>query len=657
MATTMNDKQNMKLQSAEILQQALSFQKSGDYASAEILYRKLFKNNDNADAANLLGCLLMNRGNYQGAEEYIKKAIKIKPDVYFFYYHLGLVYSRQNFWNEAIQAFQKALSYNPQHADSLNNLGVALNSIGSFEPAIIILKKALAIQPDHSESLNNIAIAYSMKGDNNKALNYYLKAIERFPEKPECHKNIAGIYRKLHLLKRAEHHLQLALRYSPNYIQALNDYGVILKDQGKNLKAYEAFCKIVELDDDFIEAQSNRLYMLHYLPQQSPESIFNEHTEFGKRITCRNSSLQFANRSKNNRIRIGYVSPDFRNHSVSFFIKPILQNHDPTFFEIFCYANVARPDQVTFSLKSLNVHWRNIYGISNEHVAKQIENDRIDILVDLAGHSSRNRLMVFAQKPAPIQVTYLGYPNTTGIPTIDYRITDSTTDPKKNEHLYTEKLIYIDPCFLCYSPQEDVPLSHLKASCQNIIFGSFNNIGKLNDGVVQVWSKILKNLPGSIIMLKSAGFTDKDTQHLWRKKFNNLGINDHQVLFSGYIPDIKKHLSVCHNVDIALDTFPYNGTTTTFETLWLGIPVITLSGNSHVSRVGHSILKSIGLEELVAHSKDEYVNKVIQLASNKFLLKMFRKQLRNLMKQSVLADGKTFTRQIEYKFQKMMKES
>ena len=657
MATTMNDKQNMKLQSAEILQQALSFQKSGDYASAEILYRKLFKNNDNADAANLLGCLLMNRGNYQGAEEYIKKAIKIKPDVYFFYYHLGLVYSRQNFWNEAIKAFQKALSYNPQHADSLNNLGVALNSIGSFEPAIIILKKALAIQPDHSESLNNIAIAYSMKGDNNKALNYYLKAIERFPEKPECHKNIAGIYRKLHLLKRAEHHLQLALRYSPNYIQALNDYGVILKDQGKNLKAYEAFCKIVELDDDFIEAQSNRLYMLHYLPQQSPESIFNEHTEFGKRITCRNSSLQFANRSKNNRIRIGYVSPDFRNHSVSFFIKPILQNHDPTFFEIFCYANVARPDQVTFSLKSLNVHWRNIYGISNEHVAKQIENDRIDILVDLAGHSSSNRLMVFAQKPSPIQVTYLGYPNTTGIPTIDYRITDSTTDPKKNEHLYTEKLIYIDPCFLCYSPQEDVPLSHLKASCQNIIFGSFNNIGKLNDDVVQVWSKILKNLPGSIIMLKSAGFTDKDTQHLWRKKFNNLGINDHQVLFSGYIPDIKKHLSVCHNVDIALDTFPYNGTTTTFETLWLGIPVITLSGNSHVSRVGHSILKSIGLEELVAHSKDEYVNKVIQLASNKFLLKMFRKQLRNLMKQSVLADGKTFTRQIEYKFQKMMKES
>jgi len=657
MATTMNDKQNMKLQSAEILQQALSFQKSGDYASAEILYRKLFKNNDNADAANLLGCLLMNRGNYQGAEEYIKKAIKIKPDVYFFYYHLGLVYSRQNFWNEAIKAFQKALSYNPQHADSLNNLGVALNSIGSFEPAIIILKKALAIQPDHSESLNNIAIAYSMKGDNNKALNYYLKAIERFPEKPECHKNIAGIYRKLHLLKRAEHHLHLALRYSPNYIQALNDYGVILKDQGKNLKAYEAFCKIVELDDDFIEAQSNRLYMLHYLPQQSPESIFNEHTEFGKRITCRNSSLQFANRSKNNRIRIGYVSPDFRNHSVSFFIKPILQNHDPTFFEIFCYANVARPDQVTFSLKSLNVHWRNIYGISNEHVAKQIENDRIDILVDLAGHSSSNRLMVFAQKPAPIQVTYLGYPNTTGIPTIDYRITDSTTDPKKNEHLYTEKLIYIDPCFLCYSPQEDVPLSHLKASCQNIIFGSFNNIGKLNDDVVQVWSKILKNLPGSIIMLKSAGFTDKDTQHLWRKKFNNLGINDHQVLFSGYIPDIKKHLSVCHNVDIALDTFPYNGTTTTFETLWLGIPVITLSGNSHVSRVGHSILKSIGLEELVAHSKDEYVNKVIQLASNKFLLKMFRKQLRNLMKQSVLADGKTFTRQIEYKFQKMMKES
>ncbi|MBF0452303.1 MAG: tetratricopeptide repeat protein [Candidatus Magnetomorum sp.] len=642
---------------SELLKQALNFQNSGDLIAAEKLYKKLLlHDSDNADAANLLGCLLMDRGNFQEAEKLIQKAIDLKSDIYFFYYHLGLLYSKQSLWNKAIVAFRNALSYNSGHVDSLNNLGVALNGVGDDESAIFSFEQALKYDSTHSAAYNNIAAVYLKKGNLEKAQQYCMKAIDYSPEKPEYHKNIAGMYRKHHQLERAEHHLKLALTVAPDYIQALNDYGVILKDQGKNMLAYETFCQLVEQQENFVEAQSNRLFLLHFLQEKTPEFIFEEHVSFGKKFSHHQIRSKSIHKPQNKRIRIGYVSPDFRHHSVSFFIKPILKNHNPENFEIFCYANVSKPDHITLSLQSFNVHWRNIYEVSDNNVCKQIEKDHIDILVDLAGHSANNRLMIFAHKPAPIQMTYLGYPNTTGLPTVDYRITDAITDPQETNHLYVEKLIYLEPCFLCYSPPDETPIHDAPLSNPVITFGSFNSIGKLNDDVVGVWATILKTLPESRLILKSSGFTGIDTQNFWRKKFMECGVKDQQLIFLGYIPNVQDHLAAYQSIDIALDTFPYNGTTTTFEALWMGIPVIALSGKSHVSRVGCSILNALGLNDLIAQSREDYTAKAIYLALNPSLLKALSKQLRTMLKQSVLTDGHSFTRQLEQKFQKILKE-
>ena len=655
MAQTIN--KSNKSSPGDILKQALSYQNSGDLVSAENLYRKLLYLTDNADAANLLGCLLMGREEFQEAETLIKKAIKLKPSIYFFHYHLGLLYCKQYLWNKAIEAFEMALSLNPDHLESMNNLGVAFTKIGNIESAIKILKKALVINPNHGESCNNIATSYMMIGDIDNAHHYYTQAIKNVPKKPEFHKNIAAVYRKRNQLDQAELHLSLALKYAPGYIQALNDYGVILKDQGKNNQAYKIFCKLIDLDRKFLEAQSNRLFLLHYLPEKTPEFIFQEHFRWGKNVTNDRLCPKRIHNPQKKRIHVGYISPDFRDHSVSHFMKPILQNHHSDEFKIFCYANVFKPDQVTVGLKSFkNIYWRDIFGIPDEYVNTEIENDGIDILVDLAGHSANNRLMVFVHKPAPIQVTYLGYPNTTGLSTIDYRITDSISDPEGQNHLYTETLIYLEPCFLCYSPPENVDITNDSVSDTKIIFGSFNIIGKLNNDVIKVWSTILKKVPDSQILLKSAGFTCKDTQSFWREKFLKYGIKDHQLQFLGYITEAKKHLITYQSIDIALDTFPYNGTTTTFEALWMGTPVVTLAGNSHVSRVGHTILTTLGLKDFIARTEREYVDKVIQLASNRSLLKNLKKQLRHLLINSVLTDGKKFTRQLEQNYKTMMRD-
>ncbi|KPA15712.1 O-linked N-acetylglucosamine transferase, SPINDLY family [Candidatus Magnetomorum sp. HK-1] len=643
---------------AKLLKKAIAYQKAGDQISAESVYRVILSRYpDNVDAANLLACLLMDRGDFLNSEKLIQQAIDQRPDIYFFHYHLGLVYSKQCIWDKAISAFQTALKYHPDHVDSLNNLGVALKNKGQYESAITSFKQALKIDSKHSASHNNLAGIYLITDSIKKALTHFKKAIKYRPEIPEYHKNIAGAYRKLHQLKQAENHLKLALKFDPGYIKALNDYGVILKDQGKNRRAYKVFCQLVDQQENFIEAHSNRLYLLHYLHEKSPEFIFQEHLNFGKKLLGHKNNLNKIKKNPNEkRIRVGYVSPDFRNHSVSLFFESVLRNHNPEHFDVFCYSNVSKPDNVTTSLQSLNVNWRNIYGLSDELVCKQIENDCIDILVDLAGHSANNRLMIFAHKPAPVQVTYLGYPNTTGLSTVDYRITDMISDPPGTDKLYIEKLIYIEPCFLCYLPPKETHKNILKEKNSTLTFGSFNNIGKLNDTLLSTWSSILKKMPDSKLILKSGGFTGTDIKSYWRDKFIKHGVSDHQLEFLGYIPDSDDHLSAYHSIDIALDTFPYNGTATTFEALWMGTPVITLAGNSHVSRVGCSILKALGLKDLIARSQEEYISKAIGLAKDAILLKDLNGILRNLLKQSILTDGKYFTNQLEKQYQKILKE-
>jgi predicted O-linked N-acetylglucosamine transferase (SPINDLY family) len=632
-----------------LIKNALKFQESGSISSAEKQYRHICNTYPkHPDAFNLLACILMNQGKYNEAVHCIQKAIRLKSDVYFFYYHLGLIYALQKMWLKAKDAFIKALKINPLHVESYNNLGIAYRNLEQYDSVITTFIQGLEHDSSNSDIHCNLGIAYSIIGDIEKAGKHLITALKQNPCSSVYHRELAGLYQKMNQLKKAEYHLVQALKYDPECVDSMNSYAVNLKNQGKFQEAYQLLNQILEKKKDYWDVYSNKLFLLHFMPEKSPAYIFQAHVKYGQHLMSQflqpTQSFQHHKKSKN---RIGYVSPDLKCHSVAYFIESILRNHDSQTFEIYCYANVRTPDEVTKKFQALKIEWRDIYDIPDHDVIVQIKRDKIDFLIDLAGHSANNRMTLFAQKPAPIQMTYLGYPNTTGLPSFDYRITDRLADPDELIPLNTEKLLYMDPCFLCYTPQDNPTVKKRLIKSDSIIFGTFNTLAKINDHVIQVWSNILKQLPHSRLLIKNKSITDLEIQAEVQNRFQTNGIDINRLIFKAYIDNPIEHLLLYQKIDIALDTFPYNGTTTTFEALWMGIPVIGLIGQSHVSRVTYSILSALGLSDLVGQNTSEYIEKAIQLANDYSLLHHLHVHLRTMLKQSILTDGATFTRNFE----------
>jgi predicted O-linked N-acetylglucosamine transferase (SPINDLY family) len=363
-------------------------------------------------------------------------------------------------------------------------------------------------------------------------------------------------------------------------------------------------------------------------------------------------------RDLNRRLRIGFVSPDFKDHPVIHFILPFLENYDRNQIELFVYSQVADLDEWTEMASKHVDHWRSLVHVPDVEAATLIRSDQIDILVDLAGHTNGNRLLVFAHKPAPIQVTYLGYPDTSGLAAMDYRITDALADPPgMTENHNTEQLIRLPGCAWCYGAYSDILPNKSPAAMNNYVtFGSFNNLAKVNDRMLRVWARILEAVPSSRLLLKAAGFRSMEARKRVREIFFlHSGIDEDRLDFR--LPEEKheSHLALYGEMDIALDTFPYHGTTTTCEALWMGVPVVILEGKSHVSRVGVSLLTSIGLPEMVAVSEDEYVKIAVTLAGNVELLKSHRENLRDKLQNSRLLDGISFSRDLESVFRQMWK--
>ncbi len=335
-------------------------------------------------------------------------------------------------------------------------------------------------------------------------------------------------------------------------------------------------------------------------------------------------------------------------------MEPILEHHDKEQLEIFCYAFVSNPDETTDRLKLLTEHWRSIENLTIEEIVKRIHDDRIDLLVDLAGHTFNNQLLVFAHKPAPVQLSYLGYPNTTGLTTIDYRLTDAFADPpSKTETIYTEKLIRIEPTAWCYRPMVSTPaVSELPAKENDFItFGSFNMFYKLNIKVLILWAQLLNQFAGSRLSLKAKSLADSAVRKDIIKQFADFGITEGRISLKPY----EQHLENYFGIDIALDPFPYNGTTTTCEALYMGVPVITLEGKTHRSRVGVSLLNQVGLQHLVAKNEEDYVSIASSLASDLGALSNLRKSLRSRMEKSPLMNEVGFTRGLENAYREMWK--
>jgi predicted O-linked N-acetylglucosamine transferase (SPINDLY family) len=424
-------------------------------------------------------------------------------------------------------------------------------------------------------------------------------------------------------------------------------------------ESIDAQRRAVAANPSWHEARSGLLFTRQCLAENDLVSFFEEHRSWD-RIHAGHLAGTIAShpnsRAANRRLRIGLVSPDLKEHPVIRFLLPFLEHHDREQIELFAYAQVSEPDEWTEQARKQVAHWRSLVNVPDAQAAELIRGDEIDILVDLAGHTNGNRLMVFARKPAPVQVTYLGYPGTTGLSAMDYRITDALADPPgMTEAHHSEQLIRLPGCAWCYGPDtEALPGPSPAALRGHVTFGSFNNLAKVNDRMLRVWARILESVPGSRLLLKSAGFLSMDARKRTREALiSGTNISEERLDIRGPEDSHQTHLELYREMDIALDTFPYHGTTTTCEALWMGVPVVTLAGQSHVSRVGVSLLTNIGLPELVAESEDEYVRIAVELARDVEQLVNYRSNLRDKMLGSQLLDAPSFAREIEGAFRQM----
>ena len=638
----------------------LALEGEGQHDEAAGFYRRATQLNPTFSGAFYnLGNALKDSGNIDEAIPCYQKALQLDPSLAYAYNNLGVVYEKKGKLDEAIKYFQKALQLNPSLANTHYNLGLSVLRKGDIDEAIRCYRKALQFNPNYAEVYKDLGVALHVKGQRDEAIKCYGKAIELNPNQPSALNDLGLALQEQGQLDEAISCYQKAISLKPDFADAYNNLGNISKDVGNLQEAQEYYRHVLQIKPDHSITFSNILFTMNYDPRYDAGSVFKKHLEFAKKIEEQLSSILFRHtndRDPAKRLRIGYVSPDFRRHSVAYFIEPVLSSHSHEKYEIFCYSDVLHPDEVTDCIQKHADQWRNIVGMSDEAVCEGIRIDEIDILIDLAGHTAGNRMLLFARKPAPVQVSWMGYPSTTGLSTMDYKIVDSYTDPPgMTEEFYTENLIRMPESFLCYLPYKESPGIKLLPSLTEgrITFGSFNNFSKVSTEILGIWARILKELPGSRFILKSQVFTVETARKRVTDIFEREGVSSEQIAFMTFEQSVKTHLDLYNRIDIALDTFPYHGTTTTCEALWMGVPVITLAGNAHVSRVGVSLLSNVGLPELVASTSDEYITKAVALANDRQRLKTLREGLRQMMRNSSLTDKGRFAAQLEQIYSEM----
>ncbi|MBA7626392.1 hypothetical protein ES703_33840 [subsurface metagenome] len=459
----------------------------------------------------------------------------------------------------------------------------------------------------------------------------------------------------------AVNYLYKAMKLSPDEPKIWSNLGSSLMKIGQAEKGIGLLRKAIDNHNltDNCSAHQNLLINLHYLPDIQVSTIYEESKKWAKKHAP--AHLAFSNHNNvlnsEKKLKIGYISPDFRIHSVAYFFEPLLDGHNRDQFEIYGYGNVEVPDSTTKRMIKKFDSYCNISKTNDKEVADIIKKDGIDILVDLAGHAGKSRVAVLAYKPAPIQVTYLGYPNTTGMTQVDYRLTDAIVDTDEQQKFYTEELVFLPNGFLCYGPGDEQPPFTPLPALENgyITFGSFNNSSKINPYIMKIWADILKAVPDSKLLLKFKAGKDQQVKDYYWGLFKDLGIGNEQIVISGWLPS-PKHLELYNHIDIALDTYPYNGTTITCQALLMGVPTLTLAGRHHASRVGLSILSRLDMEFFAAKTPEEYVKKAVALAAKPDALANIRATMRHRLISSSLCNYKLIAGDIENAYRQMWKQ-
>jgi predicted O-linked N-acetylglucosamine transferase (SPINDLY family) len=561
-------------------------------------------------------------------------------------------------WSEAAAYYRRVLAINPAHPDALYSLGVAAHQIGRHDVAVEWIGQAIKQDRQNSSYFSDLGIALQALGKLDEAIAAYRQAIVVKPDNAEAHSNLGTALYHRGKVEAAITAYRQAIGIVPNYAEVHYNLGIALHFQGRIEQAIGAYRHAVVCKPDYVEAFCNLLFCQNYSDSLSAKQLFSAHREWDQRFGSGASRPKaYANAPDvNRRLRIGYVSPDFRRHSVAYFLAPLLEAHDRQAVEIFCYAEVSEPDHVTSHLNGLADHWLVTVGLSDKSLADRIQADGIDILVDLAGHSPNNRLRVFTHKPAPVQVTWLGYPNTTGLAAMDYRLVDAVTDPiGEADGWASETLFRLEGGFLCYEGSKEAPepRARTRGTKSPITFGSFNNLNKISTSTLDAWITLLGRLPEAQLLLKGIPFVQEEARASFLARFRERGIAAERIELVASLPSHVAHLALHDRIDIALDTFPYGGTTTTCEALWMGVPVITLCGDRHAARVGASLLHQVGLTDLIAHSTEEYVEIAAALAEDSERLDNIHRSLRARMAASPLCDAHGFAGKIESAFRQM----
>lgn len=606
---------------------------------------------DDPEIHNDLGNALARSGRFEEALTCYRRVLAIDPNLRGTLCNMGNALREMGRPKEAAEVMERALNLNPEHQDTAFHLGVAYLDAGEVQLSEIVNRRIIDQNPGHVGAHVNLGNALVHQGRADEAVVHFEQAIGLKPEDALTLNNLGAAYRDLGETGKAITAYRKAIAIDPGYAIAYSNLGVALQDRGSIDEAIEAYRKSIQLDPSLDGMHSNLLLCLHYRHGDEAAVLYDEHQRWAASHAKDSMPSAAGSRGKKKRLKVAYLSPDFRCHSVAYFFEPLLENHDKAHFEIHCYANSPKEDEVTFRLQALAGRWRNIYGLPDSDVAQIVREDGIDILVDLAGHTGGNRLRVFASRPAPVQVTYLGYPDTTGLTAIDYRLTDAETDPPGlTECYHSERLVRLPNGFLCYRPPElppVVPPVPAAATNGHVTFACFNNFAKLSPRILRVWARILAALPTARLMVKSLALADAESQQFARDYFSTHGIPVERIVMLPRDQSAYDHLRRYADADIALDVYPYAGTTTTFEALFMGLPVVSLRGPTHVSRVGGSILPRIGAADWVCDDDEAYVAKAVALAGDLDLLGELRRTLRQRLLASPLCDAPAFARQVE----------
>ncbi len=606
-----------------------------------------------------LGKVLHASGKSHDAISIFQQALRLDPKYADGYYNIAVIYHQQQHIDKAITYYRKAIQFDGTYPPSFNNLGTILHGKGKTDEAIELFQQAIGLNPGYADAHYNMGTVLQERGDLDGAKACYEKAISLNPRLMVAFNNLGNVIAAQGNLEKAVAIFRRALETNPASALILNNLGNVLKDQGKLAEAETVCRRAIEIKPDFLEACSNFLFFSNYSFFNTPQIIHAEHVRLGERFDSissvdRNTHRKFL--SPDRKLRIGYVSPDFREHSVAYFIEPVIREHTSSRCEVICYSHSFINDHVTERIKHYADGWRDIARISDDNAATWIRDDGIDILVDLTGHTGNNRLPLFARRPAPVQVTWIGYPATTGLRSIDYKIVDHYTDPiGVTDHFYTEQLLRLPEAFLCYLPDSNSPdVSEPPVlTSGHISFGSFNNFPKISPIAISMWQSLLHSLPTSRLVVKAKSFSDDSVRRQFLESFKRAGIGEERIDLISWAPSRREHLGLYSRIDIGLDTFPYHGTTTTCEALWMGVPVITLEGDTHASRVGVSLLSNAGLAEFIAHSAEEYVAKAVALAHDLTRLQSLRHNLRTMLSRSPLTDAKRFVQHLENAYRNM----